>query len=275
MKLFKPSILAMALLWSPFAIACPASLNAILKSAYPWATPHTAPNGAAGLLNSDYFIALPKGVTCKVVPQKSEWTIIAVAKEYTKSTSAAFDSLDLMLVDSASGTVRSRVVIPNELHDSSNASKMDFAFLGFENKVLSTVPGKPMIGVLTSLSSNGEGRPGEPTKQFNFLRLFSVDNGKMVQVANRNIFSYAPLTLDVPAGSGRKSCGDVQQDIHTITALTTVQHGRNDLKVEVRKNHFLCEKVDGKDTKSYPQAVTDSYTLKFDGEKYVAPSKYY
>lgn len=259
----KTLLFAATLLGAQAAYACPANLDAILKSAYKWSTPASAVAGERSIMTQDrHHIAVPANVQCRVWPRKPALTIIAVKKEDTTQKTGVFDTLDLLLVDTASGALRHRA----PAHDGTESDTADFGLVKLETDSLNSPSGPPMFGVVTSRSSEATG------KEYlsHTLSLYVPDGDKLKRVGQRNLFANAPYLVGKEASANRKSCGDKRQDMSTFKPLASTHNGLVDLRIDTRRVSFLCELVDGKEVKTFP-TETFSYTLEYDGKQYQGP----
>ncbi len=260
MTLNKALFLAAAMLVAQVAAACPASLDAVLKTAYRGSYPAPGlPAGDRGIVTQDgYYIAVPANVQCHVLPRKPDVTLMSVRRLNTNPIGPNAKLVDVLLLDNATGPVRDRFTAS----DFDAASEYPFAFVKLETDALNSPLGPPMFGVITSRSQE------EREYLAHTMLLYTLDGDKLRHVGKRKVLTYGQYK-SFP--TRKTSCGDKQQVITTIKPLASMHNGHVDLEADARQVTFQCDLVDGKEVRTFP-SQNATHTLEFDGKVYWTPS---
>lgn len=269
MTLSAKLIFAATLLFAQSAYACADRLPDILKRAYPSTRPvPAAVDGDKSFTLPGMpvrLVTVPEGVTCKVWAEKPEFTLVAVTIEHLpKTAQSAGGDLEILVVDSATGAIRHRLLEQGMMDSDSYKT----TFGEFDTGEYSDQPGHLTFGVRTDQVAEAFGRRSE----VEMFTLYAISGGKLTRVMELQAGSSNEVNVEVTETAANRNCGDRKEESTTISRSPEVHNGMNDLVVELTRTASKCMMVKGQEEWTTKKSTTTSHTLQFDGKTYRMPA---
>jgi hypothetical protein len=242
--------LAVAFLFSQGAKACE-NLAPILNGAYP----DTASN-----------LNVEKNVRCKIWPGHPQWTLIAVTiprgdpEEDQREPEA---DLDILVVDSKTGTVRHRLREPGMMNSDAYRKSLQ----GLDTAHYAVSPQALVFGVRTASVAGGRGHESAVEHLTLYAlageRVVRIMDDYLVSLDNQESAEFSDVKRD-------KSCGEREAMKAYLVVETGVHHGFRDIAIPTSYTNSQCT-LTSKDEDRWVRTQLRKETdhLVYDGTRYV------